>query len=74
MQIKQKSAEKTMEGVVQTINVRATLRQMARGTAIWLEGVNENTLRNTCTKLKEEGCWSVDKKKNPNGFLVTRWG
>lgn len=63
-----------MEGVIQTINVRATLRNMARGTSIWLEGVNENTLRNTCTKLREEGCWEVDKKTNPNGFLVTRHG
>ena len=64
-----------MEGVVQTINVRATLRQMAIGTAIWLEGVNENTLRNTCTKLRDKGCWTVDKKKEPAiGFIVTRLG
>lgn len=63
-----------MQGVIQTINVRATLRNMARGTSIWLEGVNENTLRNTCTKLRDEGCWEVDKKTNPNGFLVTRHG
>ena len=64
-----------MEGVVQTINVRATLRQMARGTAIWLEGVNENTLRNTCTKLRDEGCWTVDKRREPTtGFIVTRLG
>lgn len=63
-----------MRGVIQVINVRATLRNMARGTSIWLEGVNENTLRNTCTKLRDEGCWEVDKKTNPNGFLVTRHG
>lgn len=61
-----------MKGVVQTINVRATLRQMTPGSSIWLEGVNENTLRNTCTKLRGEGSWSVDKTRNIDRFLVTR--
>lgn len=63
-----------MEGVVLEINVRKTLRSMTKGTVIWLEGVNEGTLRNTAVKLRnaKEGLWSVDKKTNPDGFYITR--
>lgn len=63
-----------MEGVVLEINVRKTLRSMTRGTVIWLEGVNENTLRNTAVKLRNanEGLWSIDKRSSPEGFYVTR--
>lgn len=63
-----------MEGVVLEINVRKTLRSMTKGTVIWLEGVNEGTLRNTAVKLRNanEGLWSIDKRSNPEGFYVTR--
>ena len=63
-----------MEGVVLEINVRKTLRSMTRGTVIWLEGVNENTLRNTAVKLRNanEGLWSIDKRSSQEGFYVTR--
>lgn len=64
-----------MEGIVQTINVTATLRSMEVGASIYLSNeVNENTLRNACVKLKNEvgGFWSVDKRRNPVGFIVTR--
>ena len=63
-----------MEGVVLEINVRKTLRSMSKGTKIWLEGVNEGTLRNTAVKLRNanEGLWSVDKRTNPDGFFITR--
>lgn len=62
-----------MEGIVQTINVTATLRNMAVGSSIFLSSeVNENTLRNACVKLKNEegGFWSVDKGRT--GYTVTR--
>lgn len=62
-----------MDGIVQTINVRATLRNMKVGTSVFLSNdVNENTLRHTCVSLKTEtgGFWTVNKCKE--GFTVTR--
>jgi hypothetical protein len=74
MQIKQKLTGKAMEGIVQTINVRATLRNMKVGASVFfnMDQVNENTLRHTCTTLKNEegGFWSVDKSRI--GYTVTR--
>ena len=74
MQIKQKIVGKTMEGVIQTVNVSATLRAMDIGANVFFDSeVNEITLRNACTRLKsaQVGAWSVDKI-GKKGFKVTR--
>lgn len=63
-----------MEGVIQTVNVSATLRAMPCGTDVFFDAtVNEITLRNACTRLKSTnvGAWSVDKC-GKDGFRVTR--
>lgn len=63
-----------MEGVIQTVNVSATLRAMDIGTSVFFDSeVNEVTLRNACTRLKatKVGAWSVDKD-GKRGFKVTR--
>lgn len=63
-----------MEGIVQTINVAATLKGMSVGASVFLGSeVNENTLRNTCVRLKgmKVGAWEVDKV-GKKGFTVTR--
>ena len=74
MQIKQKLTGKAMEGIVQTINVSATLRSMKVGATVFFntDQVNENTLRHTCTRMKNEegGFWTVDKSRI--GYTVTR--
>ena len=62
-----------MEGIVHTINVSATLKSMEVGASIFFSSdVNENTLRHTCVRLKNitGGSWSVDKRRNPIGFIV----
>lgn len=64
-----------MEGVIQTVNVSATLRAMDVGANVFFDStVNETTLRNACVRLKNVtgGSWSVDKRRNPIGFIVTR--
>lgn len=64
-----------MEGIVQTINVTATLKSMEVGASVFFGSeVNENTIRHTCVRLKNliGGSWSVDKRRNPIGFIVTR--
>lgn len=64
-----------MEGVIQTVNVSATLRAMEIGANVFFDSnVNETTLRNACVRLKSTnvGAWSVDKRRNPVGFIVTR--
>lgn len=61
--------------VIQTINVSATLRAMEVNSQVFFEPeVNETTLRNACVRLKATGVgvWSVDKRKDPEGFVVTR--
>lgn len=63
-----------MEGVIQTVNVSATLRAMEIGANVFFDSeVNEITLRNACTRLKsiKVGAWSVDKV-GKKGFKVTR--
>ena len=73
MQIKQKMVGKTMDGVVMTVNVPATLDRMERGESVFFTNVvNENTLRNTCVRLRHSTgkAWTVDKCKE--GFTVTR--
>ena len=63
-----------MKGIIHTINVSATLRAMAVGANIFLDSdVNENTIRNSCVRLRSMGvgAWKVDKQKN-KGFIVTR--
>lgn len=63
-----------MKGIIQTINVSATLNAMSIGANIFLTSdVNENTLRNACVRLKSlgRGAWVVDKQGR-NGFIVTR--
>ena len=63
-----------MKGIIQTINVSATLKAMEVGATIFLDSdVNENTLRNSCVRLRSTGigAWTVDKQKR-NGFMVTR--
>ena len=63
-----------MEGVIQTVNVSATLRAMSVGANVFFDSeVNEVTLRNACTRLKSTrvGAWSVDKI-GKEGFKVTR--
>lgn len=63
-----------MKGIIHTINVSATLRAMDIGANIFLDSdVNENTLRNSCVRLRSMGvgAWKVDKQKN-KGFIVTR--
>ena len=63
-----------MEGVIQTVNVSATLRAMPVGANVFFDSeVNEITLRNACTRLKatKVGVWTVDKT-GKEGFWVTR--
>lgn len=63
-----------MRGVIQTINVSATLRAMEIGATVFMsKDVNENTLRNACVRLRNVtgGIWNVDKVKG-KGFMVTR--
>lgn len=63
-----------MRGVIQTINVSATLRAMEIGATVFLSNdVNENTLRNACVRLRNAtgGIWNVDKV-GKKGFKVTR--
>jgi hypothetical protein len=63
-----------MKGIIQTINVTATLKSMEIGANIFLGAqVNENTLRNACVRLKNVvgGAWTVDKI-GKKGFKVTR--
>lgn len=63
-----------MKGVIQTINVCATLKAMEIGGNIFLDAaVNENTLRNACVRLKKVtgGQWSVDKV-GKKGYHVKR--
>lgn len=63
-----------MEGIVQTINVSATLKSMSVGASVFFGSeVNENTIRHTCVRLKNVtgGSWSVDKVGG-KGFTVTR--
>ena len=65
-----------MEGVIQTVNVSATLRAMAVGANVFFDSnVNENTLRHACNRLKftNVGAWTVDKR-GKEGFKVTRIG
>lgn len=64
---------KTMDGIVMTVNVPATLDRMERGESVFFTNVvNENTLRNTCVRLRHSTgkAWTVDKCKE--GFTVTR--
>ena len=64
---------KTMDGVVMTVNVPATLDRMEKGESVFFTNVvNENTLRNTCVRLRHSTgkAWTVDKCKE--GFTVTR--
>lgn len=64
-----------MEGIIHTVNVSATLKSMEVGVSVFFgPEVNENTLRHTCVRLKNNmgGSWSVDKRRNPIGFIVTR--
>lgn len=64
-----------MEGIVQTINVSATLKAMEVGASVFFGSeVCENTIRNTAVRLKKlkAGAWKVDKRRNPVGFIVTR--
>lgn len=73
MQIKQKMVGKTTDGIVMTVNVPATLDRMERGESVFFTNVvNENTLRNTCVRLRHSTgkAWTVDKCKE--GFTVTR--
>lgn len=62
-----------MNGIVQTINVSATLKSMDVGSNVFFDSVNENTLRHTAVRLKKVtgGVWSVDKVAQ-KGFKVTR--
>lgn len=63
-----------MRGVIQTINVSATLRAMDIGSTVFFDKeVNENTLRNACVRLRNVtgSIWNVDKVKD-KGFMVTR--
>lgn len=63
-----------MEGIIQTINVSATLKAMSIGASVFFDSsVNENTLRHACVRLKSvtNGVWSVDKV-GKKGFTVTR--
>lgn len=62
-----------MKGIIHTINVSATLRAMKIGADIFLSDVNENTLRNSCVRLRSAGvgAWKVDKQKDKS-FIVTR--
>lgn len=63
-----------MKGVIRTINVCETLRSMEVGANVFFEPeVNENTLRNTCVRLKnlEVGAWCVDKM-GKKGYIVKR--
>lgn len=63
-----------MKGIIQVINVSATLKAMEVGANIFLDSdVNENTLRNSCVRLRSTGigAWKVDKQGN-KGFIVTR--
>ena len=62
-----------MDGVVMTVNVPATLDRMEKGESVFFTNVvNENTLRNTCVRLRHSTgkAWTVDKCKE--GFTVTR--
>lgn len=73
MQINKKMVGKTMDGIVMTVNVPATLDRMERGESVFFTNVvNENTLRNTCVRLRHSTgkAWTVDKCKE--GFTVTR--
>ena len=62
-----------MDGIVRVINVNATLDRMERGESVFFSfEVNENTLRNTCVRLRSKTgrVWTVDKGKD--GYTVTR--
>lgn len=62
-----------MKGIVNTINVSATLKALSIGESVFLPAsVNENTLRHACVRLKAQGSWSVNKMRNPDGFTVIR--
>lgn len=64
---------KTTDGIVRTINVSATLDRMERGdSVVFSSEVCENTVRNTCVRLRHRTgkAWTVDKSKE--GFTVTR--
>lgn len=62
-----------MKGIVQTVNVTATLDRMERGESV-VFGIetSENTVRNTCVRLRHKTgkTWTVDKGKE--GYTVTR--
>lgn len=63
-----------MEGIIQSVNVCATLKSMDVGCNVFFDSsTNENTLRNACVRLKKVvgGAWSVDKV-GKKGFKVTR--
>lgn len=64
-----------MEGIVQKINVSATLKAMEVGASVFFGSeVCENTIRNTAVRLKnlKAGAWEVGKRRNPVGYIVTR--
>ena len=67
-----------MKGVIQQINVSATLKSMEVGTSVFLDsGVNENTLRHACVRLRTVtgGAWKVQKivaDRKHKGYSVTR--
>jgi hypothetical protein len=62
-----------MKGIVQTVNVTATLDRMERGESVVFSlDTSENTVRNTCVRLRHATgkAWTVDKGKE--GYTVTR--
>ena len=62
-----------MKGIVKTVNVTATLDRMERGESVVFSlETSENTVRNTCVRLKVRTgkAWTVDKGKD--GYTVTR--
>ena len=62
-----------MKGIVQTVNVTATLDRMERGESVVFSlETSENTVRNTCVRLSHATgkAWTVDKGKD--GYTVTR--
>lgn len=63
-----------MKGIIQVVNVSATLRAMEVGANVFFDSdINENTLRNSCVRLRNTigGVWSVDKV-GKKGYKVTR--
>lgn len=74
MQIKQNKLGKAMEGIM-CFSISGKLRQMNVGeTIMFCADNNENTLRNACTRLSSQGVgrWTVAKRTDPRGYLVTR--